>query len=54
MKVLKNDEALPSEIDSRAFLCVNKTRQLPILEQPPLSFRINTKATYNAFCLQGT
>ena len=31
MKVLKNDEALPSEIDSRAFLFVNKNRRSPII-----------------------
>lgn len=31
MKVLKNDEALPSEIDSRAFfVVVTETRRLPI------------------------
>ena len=39
MKVLKNDEALPSEIDSRAFFVVGtETRRLPILEKPPLSY----------------
>ena len=38
MKVLKNDEALPSEIDSRAFLRVLTKKAVAHHKQPPLSY----------------